>query len=180
MSKRKREKRKPASKDRLMFAARMKRWKLLFAVAEAHDDIVQFFVGDEAAAVSQFVAVDGFRQFRSIGIRVLAGIAELPAFGQSFRPVASGIAATILKTFRRLSGLLDHGLHAKSSLGEFSERDVKNAEISRLWLRSHVGGNTAVPRPDCSFRRDCYHLPQCSATMNSGPGTARRQTGVTG
>jgi len=119
------QKRKPASKDRLTLPARMTRWKSLLAVAEAHDDIVQFFVRNEAAAVSQFVAVDGFRQFRRIGICVLTGVAELPPFGQAFRSGVSDIATTVLKVLRRLDGLLNRCLHAKSSLREFNKRDVK-------------------------------------------------------
>lgn len=46
-------------------------------VAEAHHDIVQLFVGDEAVAMQKFVLVDRFGQLLRIGIQQAVRITEL-------------------------------------------------------------------------------------------------------
>ena len=47
-------------------------------VAEAHHDVVQLFIGDEAAAMQQLVlVVDGFGQLLRIGIQQAVRITKL-------------------------------------------------------------------------------------------------------
>ena len=82
------------------------------AVAKSRDHIMQLFIGDEAAAMCEFVTVDGFGQLCGFRIGVGARVLKLAPFGQSGRTLSSGLTTTILETEGLLSRLVQgSGVH---------------------------------------------------------------------